>query len=438
MNTRQAKLSSLATPINNCPFSRHKMPKKQTKTNEKHYADMSSKQRLRIDVQPHMLKWAIERSGKSIEQLSQINGLHKISQWMSGESKPTLRQLTGFTNATYVPFGYMFLAKPPKERIPIPHFRTLNTRSARPSINLMDTLRTVKQRQDWVRDYLIREEHPALKFVNSASLTDTAVEIAGRMRKELNMDDNETGKNDGKEKRESDPDSWESALKNMMDRMQEVGVFVIINGVVGNNTHRRLSVEEFRGFVLVDEHAPFVFINGADAKSAQMFTLAHELAHIWLGASAVFDLYKLDPADDAVELLCNRVAAEFLLPAAKLLRSWDRFAEKPDPYKAAAQYFKVSRIVVARRALDLGMINRDTFLNIFDNGSKTPAKRSGSGSGGNFYATVNLRIGRRFGRMVVSAVRSGEILYRDAYDLTDLNRSSFEKYATSLGFGMNN
>jgi Zn-dependent peptidase ImmA (M78 family) len=120
---------------------------------------------------------------------------------------------------------------------------------------------------------------------------------------------------------------------------EAAGVFVVTNGIVGNNTHRKLDVDEFRGFVLVDDLAPFIFINGADGKAAQMFTLAHELAHVWCGQSGVFDLRDLQPTGDDVEQVCNKIAAEFLAPAGELRNVWPRARQAAEPFQALALHF---------------------------------------------------------------------------------------------------
>ncbi len=94
----------------------------------------------------------------------------------------------------------------------------------------------------------------------------------------------------------------EETLAFLRDKVQEIGIMFEKNGVVKNNTHRPLNVNEFRGFVLVDDFAPLIFVNNADCKAAQMFTIAHELAHLWIGESAAFDLREMQPAQDAKEI----------------------------------------------------------------------------------------------------------------------------------------
>lgn len=373
---------------------------------------------LRMDVKRELLEWAIKRSGKTPEDVNKSN--KNLKDWLGGKKKPTLRQLEKFATTTYAPFGYLLLPNPPEEILPIPHFRTLEGHTSTPSSDLIETIQIISQRQDWMRDRLIADGSDPLEFVGSAKLSDSPTKTAHDIKEKLGMT---------REWR-YDMDGWEGVLAGMRDAMENVGIYVTTNGVVGNNNRRLLKVKEFRGFVLVDDYAPFVFVNGADSKAAQMFTLAHELAHVWIGRDAIFDLYGLGPANNQTEHICNQIAAEFLVPEEELAQSWNRTADVPKTIRALSRRFKVSKIVVARRALDLGFIDKETFYDFYSMLSDMTAKPN---RGGNFYANANFRIGKRFAKAVVSAAKEEKILYRDAYRLIGLDRVTFEKFAERLG-----
>ncbi len=210
---------------------------------------------------------------------------------------------------------------------------------------------------------------------------------------------------------------------------------MVVNGVVGNNTHRTLATDEFRGFVLVDEYCPLLFVNGRDSKAAQTFTLAHELAHVFFGRSAAFDLRRMQPAEDPIEQACNRVAAEFLVPESELRQIWPSVQSDPEPFQAVAYQFKVSSLVAARRALDLSLITKDQFFNFYDSHLSHERRTSDGerGGGGDFYNNQNLRVGRRFAIEVANAAaEGGRLLYSEAYDLTGLYGITFHKYVNSI------
>ena len=379
----------------------------------------------RISVSGSVIRWALERSG---QRANLERRFPKLPEWLSGERQPTLRQLEAFAKATSTPLGYFFLSEPPEERLPIPHFRTLGDgRLSRPSPDLLETVQMMERRQAWMREYLIEEGNEPLSFVHSAEPAVEPEQLAVEMRETLGLSDGWA----------ADNRTWMDAIRQLRNTMEEAGILVVVNGVVGNNTHRKLDPAEFRGFVLVDDYAPLVFVNGADGKAAQMFTLAHELAHVWFGSSAAFDLRELQPADDKTELACNRVAAEFLVPKSQLLELWHSVKGEQEPYQAVARQFKVSELVSVRRALDLELITNNEYIEFYrgyQREERIAAANKGQG-GGDFYANQNLRIGRRFARVVIGAAREGRLLYRDAYQLTGLYGKTFEKYARSLAAG---
>jgi Zn-dependent peptidase ImmA (M78 family) len=185
---------------------------------------------------------------------------------------------------------------------------------------------------------------------------------------------------------------------------------------------------------LSDEYAPLIFINGSDFKAAQMFTVAHELAYLWLGRGGVVSFEDMQPANNEVELFCNGVAAEFLVPGAELRAVWRDAEEADEPCQFLARHFKVSPIVAAKRALNLQLMSRQEFFDFYREYQEDEGHQRRTNGGGNFYATQETRIGERFASAVIRAVKEGRLLYRDAYRLTGLHGKTFDRYADYLGF----
>ena len=377
----------------------------------------------RVAITESVLYWAVSRSGRKFESLEEK--FPRIQEWASGANQPTLRQLESFARATFTPLGYLLLKEPPADKLPISHFRTqADETPVRPSPDLIETVHTMQLRQAWMREFLVDQGQEGLDFIGSVSSPGIGpVELAAEMRSTIGLNEDWAAKYS----------TWTDSLAALRQAMEDRGVLVVFNGVVGNNTRRRLDPAEFRGFVLVDEYAPLVFVNNADAKSAQMFTLAHELAHLFLGSSAAFDLRGMQPADDPTEQLCNQAAAEFLVPSDLMRETWHEIRAKNLGLQAIAIRFRVSEIVAARRALDLRLITWDQFWDFY---RESQARRNVAQSGGgNFYANQDFRVGRPFAAAVVQATRAGNLLYSEAYRLTGLYGKTFEEYATYIETG---
>ena len=271
-----------------------------------------------------------------------------------------------------------------------------------------------------MRGYLVEEGELPIAFVGSHTLAESPDDVTASLRATLSLQADWARAHA----------SWEDALRALIHRIEEAGVLVMINGIVENNTHRPLDVDEFRGFAISDAYAPVIFVNGADAKSAQMFTLVHELVHLSLGASGVSGMEKLLPADNDIELFCNQVAAEFLVPEALLPAVWASAKHAADPYKAAAREFKVSSIVIARRLFDLQLISRAEYFRVY---AAQIAASARTGSGGNFYSTLRVRLGGRFAAAVYRAAKEGSLQYREAYELTGVSGETYDKFAAHVG-----
>ncbi len=379
---------------------------------------------MRVDVKPDLLLWACERAGRSVDALAQKQSLRKLPAWVSGEERPTFKQLEKFALATYTPFGYFFLPEPPKESIPIPDLRTVgNQYIGRPSADLLDTIHAMQRRQAWLHEDLIECEAEPLDFVGSARPEDDSQGVGREMRRMVGLEDGWA----------ANVRTWQEAVGELRRAIEKLGVMAVINGVVGNNTHRKLDVGEFRGFALSDKYAPLVFVNGADAKSAQMFTLVHELAHIWLGESALTDAGLISQPSQEVESWCDRAAAEFLVPARELIAYWREVRHAEAPFDAVARQFKVSPIVAGRRAMDLRLVDREMFFAFYHEYLAKERRRSSAGAGGDFYKNQNTRVGELFATQVIFAAKSGRMSFKEAYDLTGLRGGAFQEYAYRLG-----
>lgn len=362
----------------------------------------------RVAVRPELFRWARERAGvtAAVELESRFP---RLSDWEAGEVKPTIKQVEAFANAMHVPVGYLFLPAPPDEPMPIPDFRTHNGEGVgRPSPNLLDMIYACQERQGWYREFSQTSRLPEADFVGSASTSQRPETVARSMAERLGFD----------LAARAACRTWEEALRLFIGQSEKLGVLVMVSGIVLSNTHRALDPQEFRGFALADHRAPLVFINGADTKSGQMFTLAHELAHLWLGTSALSDATAAPLSGHRrEEVWCNAVAAELLVP----LTAFRTALQPGEPTDVAmqrlARQFKVSTLVILRRLLDAGAITREDFERAWVGERerlRVLAERAGTG-GGDFYRTTLSRVGKRFARALVESTLEGQTLYRDAF-----------------------
>lgn len=375
----------------------------------------------RVTVKPEMITWAYERSGQTVASLRKR--FPKLDLWERGDRAPTLKQLESFAKATHTPIGYLFLQEPPVERVPIPDFRTVgNVHIARPSPDLLDTVYICQQRQEWYRDFA-RSEGERPPFVGSADVTSDIEATAASIRDGLGFSLDE---------RRNTP-TWTESLRRFIDQADALGVMVMVSGVVGSNNTRKLDPGEFRGFTLSDALAPLVFINGADSKAAQMFTLAHELAHVWLGQSALSDVGPASQPSHTVEIWCNRVAAEILVPLAALTENYEPRAELHGEVHRLARRFKVSALVILRRIHDAGGLTREEFWQAYEEELER-LRAIPKGSGGDFYLTLGARASKRFARALVVSTLEGRSSFTEAFRLLGLKKMvTFHDLGRSLG-----
>ena len=383
----------------------------------------------RVSVKPELIRWARERARLDTETLTKT--FAKFPEWEAGTCQPTLKELGQFAKKVHVPVGYLFFSKPPRESLSIPDFRILEGKNiGNPSPDLIDTFYSCQERQEWYRDYAQENGYPRLDFIGSVSLDTSREVVAAKMRETLGFSPKKYS-------------SQDEALSELINLAENAGILVMINGVVMNNVHRRLDPTEFRGFALSDEYAPLIFINGKDTKAARMFTLAHELAHLWLGGSALSNLETVKRPSrkryDEKEVRCNAVAAEFLVPLSALEEhlSQSKNNNPIDNLSELARVFKVSELVILRRLLDLEKIDRERFDAVYkekkqkydqmeevQKAKPQTVKAQKKSTSTSRKPRIRLkRVGRRFAQALVTDTLAGHTLYRDAFRMLGISKT---------------
>lgn len=381
-------------------------------------------------ISPEVLRWARERTQLDPKWLAEKTHVKadNLLLWEQDKAKPTFKQAQGLAKALHIPFGFLFLPHPPVETLPIPDLRTVDDHVAGIlSADLRDLLADVLRKQDWYRDYLLEQGVETLPFIGRFGLDVAATAIAADLAETLGLT-----LSDRKEVK-----NWETFLILLMEKAESAGVWVMRSGIVGSNTHRILEVQEFRGFAICDDRAPLVFINGKDAKAAQIFTLVHELAHLWIGQSGISDLSLAQPANfprHQTERLCNAIAAEVLVPTQAFQRLWDARESVNNNAVRLASFFRVSTVVIARRAFDLSLIGWSTYIEYYQRQVEL-WRREKKGDGGDPYRTIPVRNGRRFTEAVVQSAFERNLLLRDAGRLLGVNPSKIGRLAQEIGIG---
>lgn len=379
-----------------------------------------------IDVSAPVLEWAQRRSGRHQAEMQK-----KFKFWdqaINEERGLTFKQIEDIAKFTHVPIGYLFLQEPPKEALPIKDFRVGRGEVIDVSDSLLDTIYLNQRRQGWYEDYLagIGNDEP-LSFVGSAAGLDpvaTAELITQALDYEV----------------EQRAILWgaDGARSHLIHAFENLGGLVVVNGVVGNNTHRPLDLEEFRGFTLQSEIAPLVFINGKDTKNGQVFSLLHEFAHVWrgeFGVSAGGD--DLDDDTKSVEGWCNQVAAEIAVPREDLAEQFDPSNELTEELDQLAKRYCCSTLVVLLQLKRGNHIPATGFDRLYKNEVNRLLlfiDKASTTGGGNYYLSLPYKAGERLSRAVIRSVNRGDTPMTEGLRLLGLSSlPTFDTYAASLG-----
>ncbi|MCE5294477.1 MAG: XRE family transcriptional regulator [Chlamydiales bacterium] len=374
-----------------------------------------------VAISPDVFRWATRRAGLANAELAKRMNVkvEKIHDWEAGNTFPTIRQTERLAKALRVPLGYLFLSQPPIMEIPISDFRTLpNKENLFISIDLQEVIYDAQRKSDWYKEWRIEEGLEPYEFVGKYSVDNTIGDVVQDLRRELNIPEGFAG----------GLHSWSEHLNQLVNRVEDKGILVLQSGIVGNNTHRKLSVNEFRGFSIADDYAPLIFINAQDAITARIFTLVHELTHIWIGEGGISDpdYFKKGHPLKKIETFCNKVAAEFLIPGNLLEKQWNRKIGAIENTETLCRKFFVSQESVLQRAYNLGLISDEDFTETLSyiQSNQNNIKKDG---GGNYYRNLITRNSKRFTQDVLYAVRSNRLTYIAAARLLNTQPDKLSK-----------
>lgn len=364
-------------------------------------------------INNNILTWARCRASLSVDYIAKKfnKPVDVIIAWEEGREPISFAQAQKYANITKIPFGYLYLDTPPVEKLPIPDRRTIGSRNNRISIELKDTISDALIKQDWYREYAISNGLPDVKLVGAIPANSKPKDIAAAIRKYIDLQIPPTK---GK---------WRDFFSILVKKIESQGVLVMRSGVVNSNNTRPISVDDFRGFCIADKIAPVIFVNINDAKAAQIFTLIHELSHLLLGQSAISDL-SISSKEGKEEMICNAAAAEYLTPENIFLEEWNENLYFEENIAKLRDIFRVSSWVVARRALDFKLINKNEYSSFV---SKINEKIKSNG--GNYNRNQKVRVSERLTLAVASQALEGKILLREAHSLTGIQPNKLYEFA---------
>jgi Zn-dependent peptidase ImmA (M78 family) len=375
---------------------------------------MVTRTREELPVTPALIAWARARAGLSIEEASKK--FRHLQEWENGKSGPTYTQLEDLADKFMVPIAVFFFPEPPDVPSISKTFRTLpDVEFEQIPSRMQLLLRKAKAMQlnlveltggRGLADRLITRDltfGPRTDLAQSAEQVRTYLDVSLQTQKAW-------------------PDD-EFALKEWRRILLSAGVYVFKDAFRDN---------EYSGFCLYDEVIPIIYVNNSSAKTRQIFTLFHELAHLLYrtsGIDTIHDEYVDHLQDDAkkIEIFCNQFAAEFLLPERVLdAEIAGQKATEATAEKLAAR-FHVSREVIYRRFLDRGLIDEATY----SSAAKRWAKQMKGGSGGDYYWTKLSYLGRDYVAMALSEYRQNRITETKLAEYLDTkprNLASIEDY----------
>jgi Zn-dependent peptidase ImmA (M78 family) len=269
--------------------------------------------------------------------------VEKLKEWEDGTSQPTIRQAQILSKAYKRPFALFFLPEVPRDFQPLQDFRKSGSKELTTSSIFI--IREIQQKQAWISDIYSENNEEKLSFVGRFSPKSNPKLVANDILATL-------GINPARYKTDNPIREWINAAESN-------GIFVSRTSFI--HSKMKLDSDELQGFAIADHFAPFVFVNSDDWNAPQLFTLVHELAHIWIAATGISNGIEPEIAArskyNAIELFCNEVAANALIPSEIILNIDRRVFRNSQEIFKIAKNLGVSSFAILIRALNLQLVS---------------------------------------------------------------------------------
>ena len=387
----------------------------------------------KANITPKVLKWARESARLTPEKAASIAGVtvERLLSWEDGTDRPTIKKAEALAKAYRRPFAVLFLPDIPRDFQPLQDFRRKSAKALGTASTFI--IREIQQKQAWISDVL-QEDEEKLPFVGRFNLHSAPADVAADILSTLGIN----------------PMNYAlKPIREWIEKAEAKGIFVSRTSFI--HPKLKLDSDELQGFAIADGHAPFVFVNSEDWDAPQLFTLVHEIAHIWIGESGISNEVDVQPAArdkmHPVELFCNQVAAEALMPADIMkLSPANAFTSGENAFKAAEK-MGISSFAFLVRSLHLGLINHTQYRKLkkeADEGfqlflekereavEKRKARSKIKPGGPDYYLLLTNKNGVHFTKVVIDAFRGGAIQPTEASSLLNTQVTNFPKIEALL------
>lgn len=377
-----------------------------------------------------VFQWARE-SAKITEEVAASKvavSIDKFKEWENGEDFPTIRQAQTLAKAYRRPFALFFLTDVPIDFQPLQDFRKAGSKEL--STSSIFIIREIQQKHAWISE-LNEETRYKIPFIGKFSSNDNPVIVAQDILNVLNIN----------------PLNYESKnpILEWIDKAESNGIYISRTSFI--HSRLKLDANEIQGFAIADNYAPFVFINSDDWNAPQLFTLVHELAHLWIAATGISN--DIEPSAknasdyNPIELFCNEVAANALMPK-EYIDNLDKAA-----FDSAKEVFRnaktigVSSFALLVRALNLNVISLNKYKNLkqiadieynefLKREKEKKLKQKEKPGGPNYFLLQLNRNSRLFTQTVLDAFRGGVINPSMASNLLNVTVNKFPKLEAQM------